>query len=165
MAATNVYYMCKGATPFGALRWDGIVSTGQILLVAGEGSLWGARIAAHLGELGFRLLCVVDANEAWRSLARDNYDAIIVEATGDFAEGCLACRALRPRFGVPMVLLGSRNDSRTRLNSYRAGADVYMAAPIDLLELVARLSGIVRRGRRPAGQDSWSSQERALAAG
>lgn len=118
----------------------------------------------HLGELGFRLTCAEDINEAWRILARDSYDAIIVEATADFAEGCLACRSLRPRFGVPMVLLGSRNDPRTRLNSYRAGADVYMGAPFDFMELVARLSGIVRRSRRPAIADARGGQERALAA-
>ncbi len=166
MASTTVYYRCKGATPFGELRWDGVVSTGRVLLIAGEGSAWGARIASHLGDLGFSPMCVIDANEAWRALARESFDVIIVEATGDLAEGCLACRALRPRFGVPIVVLGSKNDARARLNSYRAGADVYMAAPFDMLELVARISGIVRRSRRPAGVDSsWTSRGHALPAG
>ena len=124
----------------------------RILLLSEEASLLTSQLAAQLAESGYATTTVSDANEAWRILAKEPYEAIIIETSkGSTEEGCLVCRMLRRRWSIPIILLGHSRNKQARINSYRAGADVYLQVPFEMQELMARLESLLRR-------EEWSSQ-------
>lgn len=121
----------------------------------GEGAPLTRSIASGLSALGYATAVVPDANEAWRALAKTNYDVVILEVT-DVAEGCLASRILR-RWRVPIVVISHSPDPRAEISSYQAGADLFLKAPCDIQELAARLEGLIRRAEWDAHKAPDSS--------
>ena len=124
----------------------------RILLLSEQASLLTSQLVAQLAEAGYATTTVSDANEAWRILAREPYEAIVIETSeSGMEEGCLVCRMLRRRWCVPIILLGHSHDKQARINSYRVGADVYLQVPFEMQELLVRLESLLRR-------EEWSSK-------
>jgi DNA-binding response OmpR family regulator len=66
--------------------------------------------------------------------------------------GFRACRLIRRRSAVPVIMLTARGEESDRLAGYDAGADDYLPKPFSSHELVARIRAILRRVRA-AGDD------------
>jgi DNA-binding response OmpR family regulator len=66
-------------------------------------------------------------------------------------DGLEACREIRMRSGVPIVVVTARGDEIDRIVGLELGADDYLTKPFSPRELVARVRAILRRtnGVRP----------------
>jgi PleD family two-component response regulator len=58
---------------------------------------------------------------------------------------CVAIRQSAP--GIPIIVLGSDIDVRTKVALFELGADDYMVRPVDSSEMLARLRAVIRRSR------------------
>ncbi|MEO5960820.1 MAG: response regulator transcription factor, partial [Opitutaceae bacterium] len=73
-------------------------------------------------------------------------DAIILDVMLPGRDGLSVLRKLRGEHNtMPVILLTARGDLRERVEGLNLGADDYLPKPFSMIELVARLSAVLRR--------------------
>ena len=100
-----------------------------------------------------RLLVVVDVvmtghDGVWMA-TEVAYDAIVLDVMLPDIDGFEVCRRLREagRWS-PVLMLTARDGVHDRVRGLDLGADDYLTKPFALVELLARLRALVRRGER-----------------
>lgn len=95
-----------------------------------------------------------DGGEALRLFAEDDdLDVIILDIGLPDADGRDVCQALRSAGQpAPVLFLTALGAVHDRLAGFSAGADDYLPKPFDVLELIARVEALAKRGRIVTGQ-------------
>jgi two-component system response regulator RegX3 len=75
---------------------------------------------------------------------------VILDVALPGMSGFTACRAIRRRSPIPVLMLTARGAESDRLEGFQAGADDYLPKPFSVHELVARIRAILRRTRGAA---------------
>ena len=88
-----------------------------------------------------------DGEQALRTVATSDYEAIVLDVAMPGIDGFETCRRLRAD-GVwtPVLMLTARDAVEDRVRGLDGGADDYLTKPFSLAELTARLRALVRRG-------------------
>jgi two-component system OmpR family response regulator len=73
-------------------------------------------------------------------------DVVLLDLLMPNLDGLAACRLIRAKSRVPILMLTARSAVDDRVEGLEAGADDYLAKPFDLAELEARVRAITRRG-------------------
>jgi two-component system response regulator MprA len=133
-------------TTAGNAKPDGGASTARILVVDDDRSLRRA-ISRALELEGYELETAEDGVEA---LARfDNGveppDLVVLDILMPNLDGLTACRAIRAKSRVPILMLTARGAVDERVEGLEAGADDYLAKPFAVVELIARVRALLRR--------------------
>ncbi len=106
-----------------------------------------ALLAAGLRAEGFEIrvapdgLAGVDLVRAWAP------DAVVLDVVMPKLDGFAAIAAMRRFTHVPIVVVSARGDVADRVAGLEAGADDYVAKPVAIVELAARLKSALRRPR------------------
>lgn len=122
----------------------------RILLIEDDPRLAGM-VAEYLGEAGYRVAVEGTGRGGLERLAREAYDAAVLDLMLPDMDGLEVCRALRARSAVPVLMLTARGDAADRIVGLEVGADDYLPKPFEPRELLARLKAILRRGRPVGG--------------
>jgi len=61
---------------------------------------------------------------------------------------------------IPVILLTSKSEVNNRLNSYRRGADAFLAKPFDMEELHILIENLISNVRRLRGKYLNNSEEK-----
>lgn len=125
----------------------------RILLIEDDARL-AAMVSDYLGNAGMRVT-IAGAGEAGLALlAREPFDAVVLDLMLPGIDGLEVCRRLRAQPGgnadLPVLMLTARGDAADRVVGLELGADDYMPKPFEPRELLARLRAILRRGRARA---------------
>ncbi len=76
-----------------------------------------------------------------------DYDAIVLDVMLPDIDGFETCRRLRAQgVWVPVLMLTARHSVEDRVRGLDGGADDYLTKPFSLVELLARLRALARRG-------------------
>jgi DNA-binding response OmpR family regulator len=106
----------------------------------------------YLRNAGFRVLLAGDGPRGLELVANENPVLVILDiGLPGPMDGLEACREIRMRSGVPIVVVTARGDEIDRIVGLELGADDYLTKPFSPRELVARVRAILRRtnGVRP----------------
>ncbi len=99
-------------------------------------------VAAHTGSEALRLFAPDDA-----------LDVVVLDIGLPDADGRDVCQALRSAGQpAPVLFLTALGAVHERLAGFSAGADDYLPKPFDVLELIARVEALAKRGRRVVAQ-------------
>ncbi len=97
---------------------------------------------------GFSVVGAHDGHEALARFHDDGpFDVIVLDVMMPGIDGLEVCRRLKatPQGQLtPVALLSARSDTRSRIAGLYGGADDYMAKPMDLRELEARVNALIR---------------------
>jgi DNA-binding response OmpR family regulator len=118
----------------------------RILLIEDDERLAGM-VSEYLGEAGFRVSVAGTGRAGLERLAREPYDALVLDLTLPDMDGLEVCRELRAKSDAPVLMLTARGDAADRIVGLELGADDYLPKPFEPRELLARLRAILRRGR------------------
>jgi DNA-binding response OmpR family regulator len=133
----------------------------RVLIVEDEAKV-AAFVKAGLEENGFVAEVCHDGHKAVQRAATETFDALILDVMLPGRDGLSILRKLREAHNaVPVILLTARGDLNERVEGLNLGADDYLAKPFSMVELVARLSAVLRR-RTGAGLTIQSFADLAL---
>jgi DNA-binding response OmpR family regulator len=116
----------------------------RILLIEDDPRL-AEMVSEYLGQAGFRVSAAGTGNAGLERLAREAFDALVLDLTLPDIDGLEVCRRLRARADTPVLMLTARGDAMDRVVGLEIGADDYLPKPFEPRELLARLRAILRR--------------------
>lgn len=86
-----------------------------------------------------------NGDNALRMNTLTKYDCILLGMTTPRINNVNFIQQLRQRSNVPVIVISARRDQYEKILALQMGADDYLYKPIDLLELEARITAILRR--------------------
>lgn len=102
-------------------------------------------VAEYLARRGFDVRRAEDAVSLRRLLAERPADIVVLDIAMPGEDGLSVARALRAESDIGIVMLTAAGDVVDRVVGLEVGADDYVAKPVDLRELLARLRAVLRR--------------------
>ena len=120
----------------------------RILLVEDERKV-ASFVARALREQAYAVDVAETGERALELASETDYDTILLDLRLPRLDGIQVCQELRRR-GVnsPVLMLTARGMVEQRVEGLDAGADDYLTKPFALVELLARVRALVRRGFR-----------------
>ncbi len=98
-----------------------------------------------LTRLGFKVWSAASAAEFYRGLASRACHVVVVDVGLPGEDGFSVSSRLRAISSIGIILLTGRGHVEDRVRGLQGGADAYLVKPVDLRELAAVISGVVRR--------------------
>jgi two-component system phosphate regulon response regulator OmpR len=102
-------------------------------------------VAEYLARRGFDVRQAGDGVALRRLLAERPADLVVLDIAMPGEDGLSIARALRAESDIGIVMLTAAGDVVDRVVGLEIGADDYIAKPVDLRELLARLRAVLRR--------------------
>jgi DNA-binding response OmpR family regulator len=109
-------------------------------------------LAAHLSRAGHAVDCTPAMAPAWRALAAEPFDVVLLDLGLADGDGTDLLRRLRhapsgrlPDPATPVLIMTARDQVASRIAGLDLGADDYVTKPFDPDELTARMRALQRR--------------------
>jgi two-component system, OmpR family, KDP operon response regulator KdpE len=124
-----------------------------------------ARDVAEIVAFGARMIwpdsvahIVGDGDSALACFAAEQIDLVVLDVEMPPPDGFEVCRRLREASQVPILMLTVHDAVLEKVRALNLGADDYLTKPFDHLELLARLSALVRRAGSQAAPPVGQSE-------
>ena len=101
-------------------------------------------LRASLQRAGYECTCAYDGLEAASLIDSRPFDLILLDIMLPGIDGFELMDYIRST-GIPVIFLTAKNAVSDRVRGLRMGAEDYMVKPFDILELLARVDGVLRR--------------------
>ncbi|NND92202.1 MAG: response regulator transcription factor [Granulosicoccus sp.] len=124
----------------------------SVLLIDDDGKL-AEVLGEYCARFGIRIDPALTPGAGLAKLARDHYDAVILDVMLPEMDGFEVCKRIRQQSDVPVIMLTARGDVTDRIVGLELGADDYLPKPFDPRELIARLQVNIRRHARTAAAE------------
>ena len=117
------------------------------LLVVDDDSPTRKLLAQRLQTVSSRVTTAGSCAAAEAATHENTFDVIVLDVMLPDGSGVDLCRKLRAeKVTTPVLLLTARGQVRDRVDGLDAGADDYLVKPFAVLELLARVKALARRG-------------------
>lgn len=101
-------------------------------------------LRASLSRAGYECVCAYDGIEAANLIEQETFDLILLDIMLPGIDGFELMDYIR-NTGIPVIFLTAKNAVSDRVKGLKMGAEDYMIKPFDVLELLARVEGVLRR--------------------
>jgi len=98
-----------------------------------------------LVPLGLERTEAQNGREALAICAQAKIDLVVLDAMMPELDGWAACRELKRRYEVPVIMLTVKGETSDKVRGFELGADDYVVKPFDPPELLARAKAVLRR--------------------
>lgn len=115
----------------------------EILIVEDEKAI-SDLLHLSLTKAGYHCTCVFDGTAAADIIEGKNFDLILLDIMLPEIDGFELMEYIR-EIGIPVVFLTAKAALQDRLKGLRLGAEDYIIKPFEILEVLARVEGILRR--------------------
>jgi DNA-binding response OmpR family regulator len=118
--------------------------TSRVLLIDDDTRLYEL-LASYLSQNGFDVEGARDGVQGIAALAASPFDAVLLDVMMPGMSGLEACRRIREKSRIPILMLTAKGDETDRVVGLELGADDYISKPFSPRELLARLRAVLRR--------------------
>jgi len=115
-------------------------------------------LSEYLTRRGFQVSCAADGQALRQLVDQAPIDAVILDINMPGEDGLSLARFLRERGDIAIIMLTASGDVVDRIIGLEMGADDYLAKPVDLRELQARIKAVLRRGKAPASSGTTAAK-------
>jgi two-component system OmpR family response regulator len=117
------------------------------ILLADDDAETAPYLAEALTGRGHKVDLVGNGRDGLDRAQRGSYDAVIIDRLLPGLDGLSIIRALREaRNQMPVLVLSALGEVDDRVKVLLAGGDDYLVKPVAIIELLARLAALTRRG-------------------
>ncbi len=112
-------------------------------------------LSTYLGRQGYEVSLATDGHEALKAIRLRAPDLVVTDVAMPNMNGFELTRRLRADHRtarIPVLMLSARKEADDILTGYSEGADEYVAKPIEMSVLSAKIDVILKRVRTTAGQ-------------
>ncbi|GLB31739.1 DNA-binding response regulator [Lacrimispora amygdalina] len=81
-------------------------------------------------------------------LEKKEYHLILLDVMMPGLDGFQTLEKIRSKSNIPILMLTSKDDTTSKINGLRSGADDYLTKPFNMEELIARIISLIRRYTR-----------------
>jgi DNA-binding response OmpR family regulator len=121
------------------------------ILVVEDTPSYAEALERTLALEGHEVILARRAQEALVRARAESPDLVVLDLGLPDRDGYHVLRELRSRgFDAPVLILSARSLEADKVEGFRLGADDYVTKPFGALELLARISALLRRARRGA---------------
>jgi DNA-binding response OmpR family regulator len=117
---------------------------GRILLIHPDLVLRD-ELTFNLQRSGFQVVDASGGKQALTEVYSRHLDVIIVAESSHRLNGDELCVRLRQLCQAPIIILGQGSKEISGIDFIEMGADAYLASPLNLRELLARIRSLIRR--------------------
>lgn len=112
-------------------------------------------ISKYAAFEGYNVEEASNGMEAIEKCRQKNYDLIIMDVMMPELDGFSACREIRRKSQVPVIMLSARGEEYDRIHGFELGIDDYVVKPFSPRELMMRVSAVLKRtaANVPAASD------------
>lgn len=118
----------------------------HVIVCDDEGDL-REMLAEYLQKRGFRVSQACDAKVLREEMAADAPDLVLLDINMPGEDGLAVLRSLQGDDAPAVIMLTAAGEIVDRVVGLEMGADDYLAKPVDLRELTARVKAVLRRKR------------------
>ncbi|HEU4975387.1 MAG TPA: response regulator transcription factor [Baekduia sp.] len=126
----------------------------RILLADDEQSIQ-TLLSYPLRKDGYEVITATDGREALARFGETTFDLVVLDVMMPRMDGLEACRRLRARSTVPIIMLTAKAEEIDKVLGLELGADDYITKPFSLREFRSRVRAALRR----AGMQRQSAPE------
>lgn len=101
-------------------------------------------LRVSLSRAGYHCTCAYDGIEAADLIEKETFDLILLDIMLPGIDGFELMDYIRAT-DIPVIFLTAKNAVADRVKGLRMGAEDYIIKPFDILELLARVEGVLRR--------------------
>jgi DNA-binding response OmpR family regulator len=116
----------------------------RLLLVEDDPKL-AALVQEYLQKNGLLVDIETRGDRATERILRERPDLVLLDIMLPGADGFSVCRAIRPSYDGPVVMLTARDEDLDELLGLELGADDYISKPVEPRLLLARIRAVMRR--------------------
>ncbi len=117
------------------------------ILVVEDDLLLRRTLDELLQKEGFATMTAGTMSEGLAEVNSRPYDLILLDLLLPDGDGLTACRRIRERYKMPIIILSTRRQLEDRVAGLETGADDYIAKPFEPAEMVARVRAQLRRAK------------------
>jgi DNA-binding response OmpR family regulator len=117
------------------------------ILVVEDELLTRRTLQELLQREGFAVTTAGTVAEALGEVNRNGYDLVLLDIVLPDGDGLGACKRIRERHSMPIVILSTKRQLEDRVAGLDTGADDYIVKPFEPLEMVARVKAQLRRAQ------------------
>ena len=118
---------------------------GQTVLVVDDEQNIVNIFAFNLKKEGYEVLTAGDGEEAVEIVEKHQPDLILLDIMMPKMDGYEACRKIREKYNIPIIMLTARAEELDKVLGLEMGADDYVTKPFGTRELIARVKANLRR--------------------
>ncbi len=116
------------------------------ILIAEDESKIRQLVASYLVREGFKVVEAEDGQQAVEQFdEHDDVVLVMLDVMMPKKDGFTACREIRSKSDVPILMLTARDNERDEVAGFHMGADEYIAKPFSPTILVTRIKNLLKR--------------------
>lgn len=125
----------------------------KVLVVEDDKEL-NKTLCLFLNNNGYKTFGCLNANEAYDALYENIFDLIVSDIMMPETDGFEFAKAVRNiNTDIPIIFITARDDMPSKKLGFSIGADDYMVKPVNLDELLLRISALLRRAKIAASRN------------
>jgi CheY-like chemotaxis protein len=100
-----------------------------------------------LSKEGFNVVAATNGKEALRLLESFCFDLLVTDLSMPLMSGTDLVRHIKDKeewAEMPIIVMSSRADERSRVECYNLGIDIYLSKPVSPTELVAKIKSLMK---------------------
>jgi len=105
-------------------------------------------LGMYLQKENYRVLHAENGEEAIDILYDNEVDLIILDVMMPAMDGFTACKKIREKYMMPILMLTAKSDEWDKVRGLKLGADDYVMKPFSPKELLARVEALLRRSNQ-----------------
>ncbi len=115
------------------------------ILICDDQPIIHETLGVYLENEGFTFSSAYDGEQAVQMAESESPDLILMDIMMPNKTGIEACKEIRLKSGVPIIMLTAKGEEIDRVLGLEFGADDYMVKPFSSRELIARIKAVLRR--------------------